>query len=473
MKRKILFILFLLICSGILLFVSNSREGISLAFDNFTFETSPYIACAILLILWTILYIVFSIFNGIKQFFVSIWRFFSGRNKETAQKSLFNAFVFALAKRPYTAQKYLKKAEKYYKNHPHLAFLRLITDVECGKERPASEALSNLAKDLELKEVSAFAQAFYERKKDTGHYLELLEMSGSFKENHGILEDLITVNVIQGDYDKAEKIVKSAHSLLGDTLYHFHISLILVLKARKALSEKLPDNALSLIVEAIKLNPESSFALMTGVSCYRQLMRENKALRLLADRFKVKPDFLAVKLFLQMKSDETPEALGKRIAALPRDHEEAEAFLALQAYHFARTHDITSLLGTLRIAEHYHKTLWVEAAQLCIATDKDSSLYKEAVSLLYKALDVAALEVLRLELDLPLASPYKTILSHILDDDRHKTSEAVVSALDVFKSLMRYVPVMGASSVRGASYTQISQEDIRKLYDGSDSYESE
>lgn len=456
-KKVLFFIIFILAVMALLYFAYNDPSGIAFSLFGHAFETSLYFIGAALLILFKCVSYLSSIFNVFK----SIVSFFTGRSKERAEKALLNAYAAALSGRPVQARKYLKKCEKFYQDNPHPAFIKLVTDSATGEKDLAVEALSKVEKSSDLKTLTPYVRALYEN--DQESQLRYAKDAGSYKENKADLEKYIALALDNNAYDEAYKALKSGQSLLESAQQH--LAAIHIIQAHKSALGKDPESSLSHAHSAMKQS-DNVIAFLLAQNAFKKLMRENKSTRLIHDRFRVKPDFTAVKAFLDIRSQEEEEKMAKRISALPRENEKEDAFLALQAYHFARYRDFQSLSVAVRYVEEDKDNQWRDIALLCLAIEKDEPLYEQALALFSSIISAKAYEELcRAVEDMP--DLYHAELQDAIAPYKAKSLDVVRHEVSLFQNMVKHIPLAGNYKSNFGSTSKISQDDVKQLYHGS------
>lgn len=449
MKKFIIFTLILLLIATGFFYLGYRphSEDIDVTGSLFGYyiQTSQYTLYGILVVLLMVMSIVLRFFIGIKNLYNGIWNFITGRNKEKATDNLLNAYAHLIGHKPKTARNYLRKAERYYKDSEHTALIKLMIEQSQNTERPMSDALARVENHKVLKPIGSYVESlFLVSQKDDKRMIALLKDAGNYAESTDILYEYLKLLVRSQEYNDAELALKNARSILSDTAYKFHISSVYLLKSHQAYEDKKPDDMLAFGLESLKFynNP---LALYYVMQAYKTLQRDNKAIRLLHDYFSDMPCMNHIRLFIDLKIDETTEDMGKRIAALPRAHENSESFVALQAYYFARAKDFISLntaLNNLDIVNvtHLDDRLWIKAAKLCLAVEKDTVLFTEALTLFKEALyaecrqeilDIYAINHGDIYSD---TSVYKKFMPEI-------SKVEVIAKLSLFKDMLKSVPI--------------------------------
>ncbi|MEM6602645.1 MAG: heme biosynthesis HemY N-terminal domain-containing protein [Pseudomonadota bacterium] len=464
-KRLLYFFLFLTFIAVLLVVAYGDTTSASFDIMGYRFETSIYLIIAALCVFLYGISLALSIFRSVRNLFFAFIGFFTGRNKAKAEKALLDAYAYMLAGRPETAKKHLKRAEKYFKGSIHLAFVKLMTGRATGEAYCASEELAIIEKDQDAQPMAAYAKLAYEDDHTTERAIELAEGAGSYLENKQDFIAHIGSLVKHKQFDKAENIcVKHAKKLIGDqsNVYQSYCQLLAAYDASQVQS---PEASLSHAQKSLKSNKSSKLAFILSVQSYNALLRENKAVRLIHDAFREGAHFVAVKIFLDLRYDESDEALAKRIAELPREKEPSEASLALQAYHYAHARDFHSLSATLRSAEKYEQSCWKDVAQICLSVEKDIPLFDHAVLLFRQTLDSHAFDELVNEVASAPAL-FKDHLQDMLKIHEATSADGLSSAVKMFKSLLKHIPIGSDQTGRAGGYSRITQEDVQKLYHG-------
>jgi len=456
-KKVLFFIIFILAVTVLFYFAYNDPSGIAFSLFGYVFETSLYLIGAVLLVVFKIVSYLSSIFSVVK----SIISFFTGRSKERAEKALLNAYAAALSGRPVQARKYLKRSEKFYQDNPHPAFIKLITDRAIGNKDLAVDALSKVEKSADIKTLTPYVRALYEN--DQESQLRYVKDAGSYKENKVDLEKYVALALKNNAYDEAKKALKNGQPLLDNGPQH--LAAIHILQAHKSALSKDPESSLSHAQSAMKQS-DNVIAFLLAQNAFKKLMRENKSTRLIHDRFRTKPDFTAVKAFLDIRSQEEEEKMAKRISALPRETEKENAFLALQAYHFAKYRDFQSLAVAVRYVEEDHENDWVDIALLCMAMEKDEMLYEQALTLFLNVIAAKAYEELCAAVD-NLPDLYYTELQDVIAPYHAKSLDVVRNQVSLFQNMVKHIPLTGHYKGGFGSTAKISQDDVKQLYNGS------
>ena len=467
MKRKIFVILlFIIVIIGLFFLGLDDATGVELSLWGYDIETSIYTVAGLFLTACLVLNFVFGILASIKYICVYLYEWVTGRSKERAEQSLLTAYSYALAGKPQQAQKFLKKSEKYFQDNPHIDFLKLTTQHQMGGELPEKSMLS-LSNKNDMADIYAASQLLYLADKTSEKSLELHEKSGLYRENKQAFIQYLSACLLHNDMVLADKITKSARTILGDNDYKIYHGYNQIVEMQNALTHKKPEQALSLSNNILKLIPDSHIGFIGAVSSFKFLLRENKAVRHIHDKFLKNPDFVAVKIFLDMRLDETPEALGKRISELPRQHQNAQAFLALQALHFAKALDMNMLKTTLRSAESmpfYHDDLtWIKAIRICLSVNNNLSLYNEAVELLRTTLEHSAYNEIMSEIQ-NAPEIYHDYLKNIFDFIHLQSTDGLSYGLRAFESILAYANV-GQVKTQNLPF---SPEEVQRLYNGDD-----
>jgi uncharacterized membrane-anchored protein len=408
---------------------------------GYNIQTSQYTVYGVLVILFIIASIVMRFFAGIKKIYNIIINFFTGHNKDKALENLLNAYAHLIGKQPKTAKNYLRKAEKYYKNSEHIALIKLMIDQSENAERPATEALAKIENHKILKPVGAYVESLFPLShKDDTRMIALLKESGSYAQDLNVLYAYMTLLVRHKDYTEAENALKLARSIIADDTYKFHMATLNILKSHQAYEDKNPDTMLAFGLEALKFD-KNPIALGYVVQAYKTLQRDNKATRLLHDYFLDVPYMNYLRVFLELKSTETFDDTAKRIAALPRTHENSEAFLCLQAYHFAVSKDFMSLNSILNNHPAIAESLWAKAAKLCLLVEKDAVLLLQTFKLFKDAIDAHCSQ----EITDIYSKHNGNVYCHtfIFDKLISENTKATVSAqLSLFKEMLKSVPIL-------------------------------
>jgi hypothetical protein len=148
-----------------------------------------------------------------------------------------------------------------------------------------------------------------------------------------------------------------------------------------------------------------------------------------------------IRIFLDLKSNETIDDTAKRILALPKTHENSEAFVCLQAYHFSVAKDFTSLNTLLNQYPTMIDSLWAKAAKLCLLVEKDAVLLSQTLKLFKDAIDA--------ECSQEIIDMYQNHQGHIyqataiFNQSIPNNTKAIVSArVSLFKEMLKSVPIL-------------------------------
>ncbi len=451
MKKFITFILILLsIASGFFyLGYKPSLDDIDVTGSLFGFnvQMSQYTLYGILIVIFMVVLSILKFFVGIKNIYNGIIHFFTGRSKEKAIDNLLNAYAHLVGNKPKTAKNFLRKAEKYYKDSEHLALIRLMIEHSQASERPSSDALAKLENHKLLKPIGSYVESLFPvSQKDDMRVIALLKEAGNYTESLDVFYDYLTILIRNQDYTEAEIALKNARSIVPEEAYKFHSATILLLKSYHAYDTKNPDQMLALGLESLK-SMKNPIAIHLVMQAYKTLQRDNKAIRMLQDYFMDMPTMNHIRLFLDFKTNETPEETGKRIASLPRNHDNAESFLALQAYHFALTKDFISLNTVLNNAHDYSESLWVKVSQLCLAVEKDTFLLNETVKLFKDAFDAECRQEI---LDMYHVRNHGNIYQNTVMYQKfipEITKAEVIAKISLFKNMLKSIPIIQKKNV--------------------------
>jgi tetratricopeptide (TPR) repeat protein len=457
MKKFIIFTLILLLTATGFFYLGYRPHpndiDVTGSLFGYYIQTSQYTLYGILTILLLIVSVVLRFFMGIKNIYNGIINFITGRNKEKATDNLLNAYAHLIGQKPKTARNYLRKAERYYKDSEHTALIRLMIEQSQNTERPVSDALSRLENHKILKPIGAYVETLFSvNHKDDKRMITLFKNAGNYAESVEVLYTYLALLIRNQHYDNAENAIKNARSILLDSDYKFHLSCVYLLKSHKAYEEKNPDDMLAFGLEALKIY-KNPIALYHVMQAYKTLQRDNKAIRLLNDCFSDAPSMNHLRVFLELKTDETPEDMGKRIATLPRTHETSEVFVALQAYYFVIAKDFISLnttLNTLDTAKIVHSpdSLWVKTAKLCLVVEKDAVLLSEALRLFKDALYAECRQEIVDMYAVNHGDMYRDTSAYQKFTPEVSKAE-VLAKLSLFKDMLKSVPIIHAkNSVR-------------------------
>ncbi|MFT6071705.1 MAG: tetratricopeptide (TPR) repeat protein [Alphaproteobacteria bacterium] len=445
MKKFFSFTLILLCIASIFFYLGYEPEpydiDVSGTFFGYNIQTSQYTLYALLIIVFIVISAILRSFVGIKNIYQSIVYFFTGRNKDKATENLLNAYAHLAGQKPKSAIAYLKKADKYFKESPHTAIVKLLIEQSQKAERPTSQSIAYLENNKLLKPIGCYLESLFPvSQKDNTRTIELLKNARNFVESKPVFDHYLALLIGSKDYNEAEIALKAARNVLTDEDYKFNYASILLLKSSVAQEEKNIDQMLALSLESLK-HYKSPLALQYVIQAYKTLQRDNKAIRLLNDYFTDKPSMNVIRLFLELKGIEIPEATAKRIASLPRTHVNSEGFMALQAYHFTISRDFISLNTVLNNATEFYDSLWVKAAQLCLTVEKDPVLLSEALKLFKDALYAQCHH----EIDTHYKSHTHGALYYAALNTETMpeiTQSEVIAMLGIFKNLLKSVPIL-------------------------------
>lgn len=446
MKRLIIFTFLLLSVAAIFFYLGYEPQLSDIdvigSFFGYNVQMSQYTLYGIFILLLASVYFVLKFFIGVKNIYTSIIGFITGYNKEKATDNLLNAYAYLLGKRPKTARNYLRKAERYYKDSPHTALMRLLIEQSHNTERPTSGALAKVENDKNLRPVGLYAESLFSvSQKDDMRMINLLKEAGNFSESLDGLYSYLAILIRQHHYNDAEIALKNARSIIPDNDYKLHIASICLLKSHQSYEEKNPDDMLAFALEALRVYKNHPIAISYAMQAYKTLQRDNKAIRLLHDYLIDSPSMNFIRLFLEFKTGETPEDTAKRIASLPRNHENSEAFIALQAYHFAVSRDFISLTTALNSTHDFFDNLWVKVAKLSLMVEKDTSLLSEILKLLKEALYVKCCQEIKNMYN--ISSCYIYSNSFIYNKFIPEITEAeIIAKLSLFKKVLKSIPII-------------------------------
>jgi|GEM_PF-5279694 len=466
MKRYFVSTIILLSAACFFFYLGYAPEpyqiDISGTFFGYHVQASQYTLYGFLIVAFVILMTIIRSFTGLKGIYNSIIYFFTGRNKEKATENLLVAYAQILGKKPKDAMLYLKKAQKYFKNSPHTALIGLMVEQSEKKERPTSQFIANLENDKALASVGQYVESLFPvSQKDTVRHVELLKNAHNYTQSLPVLIDYLSLLISDKKYDDAEAALKSARNLLSEEDYKFHLSHILTLKSYTALQEKNINNSLAFGQEALK-NSYHPIALHFVIQAFKTLQRDNKAARLLHDHFSVKPSMNLVRLFLELKGVEASEDTAKRIAALPRKHEDSEGFMALQAYHFAVARDLISLNTAINGAERFKNSLWVKAAKLCLVVEKDPMLLIEALKIFKDAIYAQCTQEIQQSFSQNAAGKlYVDQITSCVGLPKI-TLKSVEASLALFKNLLKSIPVISQKMIKNQDLS-LEGNDIYRI----------
>ena len=450
MKRFIVFMFILLLIATGFLYLGYQPQLGDIDFTGSLFgyniQASQYTIYGTVIVLFVIISALIRFFVGIKNIYTGVIGFFTGRNKEKATENLLNAYAHLIGKKPKTAKNYFKKAEKYYKGSQHIALIRLAIEQSESIERPTSDALAKIENQKTLKPVGAYVESLFSiSQKDDFRMIALFKESGSYAESIDVLYEYLAILVRTHDYSEAEIALKTARGILSDDAYKFHTATISLLKSHQAYTDKNPDNMLAFALEALKFY-KNPIALSYAMQAYKTLQRDNKAVRLLHDYFSEMPSMCHTRIFLEFKNIEAPEETAKRIAALPRTHDTAEAFIALQAYHFAVAKDFISLNSVLSKHQSAVESLWEKAAKLCLIVEKDATFFVEALKLFKDALYAQSRQEI---LDMyAVNQAYIYDKTFIFNKFIPETTQGEVRAkVSLFKQMLKFMPILQKKNI--------------------------
>lgn len=466
MKRFIILTLILVLIAAVFFYMgyepSLSEVDISGSLFGYDIQTSKYTLLGALISLIIFISSFLRFFMGIRNIYRSVINFFLGRNKDKATESLLNAYAYVIGNRPKTAQTYLKKAEKYFKDTPHTALLKLVVDQANHNDRPNSKPLALVENDKTLNPIGAYIEAIYPvSQKDDARMSDLLEKAQSFSENPDDLYTYLKILIQDNQFEKAENALKSARSVLPENDYKFHLSSLYLLRSVHAQTEKQPDQMLAYGLEAAKYDKKNPAIMHQIIQAYKTLQRDNKAVRMLNDYFSHSPELGYVKLFLELKGLENPEETGKRIAALPRNFENSEAFIALQAYHFTTARDFISLATAINNAHNFNDSLWLKAAKLCLAVEKDTFLLTEAAKIFKESLYAIYRQYIT---DIYAHNNGLIYLEYLTQNNLLPdiTPTEVIAKLSLFKDMLKAIPVMHQKT-NLHNHDSLGKPDLHKL----------
>lgn len=446
MKRFLIFTLILLLVAVGFFYLgyepSISQVDVSGSLFGYNVQTSKYTLVGLLISLFVFISSFLRFVMGIQNSYRAILNFFVGKNKDKATENLLSAYAHIIAKRHKSAQNYIKKAKKYFKETPHTAIIDLMIEQAENAIRPTSKPLAIVENDKILTSIAAYIEAQYPiSKQDDGRMVELLSKAQTYTESAPDLCAYLQILIRSEKFDQAETVLKSARNLLSEQDYKFHMGAINTLKSADAYRAKQPDQTLAYALEAIKHDKNSSMALYLAIQAYKTLQRDNKAIRLFNDYFSNNADLAYVKLFFDLKGIEDTQEIQKRIASLPKSSEGSEAYFALKAYYLAMSRDFISLNQLIQKSEKYHESLWLKATKLCVVVEKDILLSTEAVKIFKETLSVAFYQQVQSSYAVDHAKVYFDVLINtgILVEI---TSKEIMAKLSLFKDMLKAVPIM-------------------------------
>lgn len=398
-KKFIFYILMWAVVFAILLGLAiRSPEGIILNLLGYEIRTSVYFLTLFCLTSAMFLWYSWRLIRAIKNSILFVYGWITGRSRERAEKALLLASLYRVMGKNIQCAKTLRQAERYFKDSPEAAFLRL------SLFEP-SHILYDKNKEILRNNITA--TSFYDYivwqeqiDKNSIASMDYLEKTGLYRENIDDFLKMVEL-YLKHNRSKAEfdKLFRHGRVLLNEVDYKIHDVYSSLIFAKRALYDKNPATALKLSEYALKIMPDSHLAFAMNLISYKACLKENKANRLLSEKFAKNPDFLSVKLFLDMRYEEKPEALAKRIADIPRQKAQEQAFLALQAYQFALARDIFSLKSVLKQAELYNDSLWMKVVNLLVDSMHKENFYSVALTIFRGVIDRMAFEQILREIE--------------------------------------------------------------------------
>ncbi len=378
MKRKIVYIALLTIAAILFAYYAGSPEGVFVQAFGYQAETSHNIILAVLCGLSAAILCFTLFFSVIKRLFGRIF-YWLGFGEESAEENFNHAMIHASVGKAESAKICLKKSRRHYKDDPRYQVLQVLL---ADRSEEPIVIRKKLSKPLSAVLAYAEARESLERG-DKANFLRKAEESGVAKENFDFLLENVEVCLQEGNLEKAGDFVAA---YLKTPQKNRLEAMLFCVRAAERLKNKDPQKALDYAVAAE--NADSSLPLVDEmtVNAYRALLRENKASRYLHAAFETKPTYSLIKLFLEASPFETVEARAKRIAALPAAQADHEAFVALQAYHFAVARDEVMLKKCLERFSSAHLLHNLIHLAIYTAAEKDERGHESACELLKTAI---------------------------------------------------------------------------------------